>query len=237
MSGATAAASATPIREMLLTFQALRTSRRALWTALRTLEDRGVLLRRIGRARRRRATALRRPFDSKAGRGGRPSGGDHRGVRVLPQRARSDARRPTRGCRIGMTAMADSSSTPCSCVFVRARPRLRLHRLQALRLMRRVRSAWRRSGSPLRRLPRPPRGPSRRVRRALQHDPDQRHRLLPRRRRLGAICATEVIPPTARAGRRGPIRIWSAGCASGEEAYTWRSPGRGARATSVPASG
>ena len=64
----------------------------------------------------------------------------------------------------------------------------------------------------LRRVPRLPRGATRRVRRALQHDPDQRHRLLPRRRRPGTTCAQEVAAaaarrasgPTSRSGSGAP---------------------------------
>ena len=60
-----------------------------------------------------------------------------------------------------------------------------------------------------------------RVHRALQHDPDQRHELLPRPAGLGRTCATEVVPAAARGVPDDePIRVWSAGCASGEEAYT-----------------
>ena len=56
---------------------------------------------------------------------------------------------------------------------------------------------------------------------AVQHDPDQRHRLLPRPRGLGATSRTSVLPALLAATRASePIRVWSAGCASGEEAYT-----------------
>ena len=47
-------------------------------------------------------------------------------------------------------------------------------------LERRIRRRMERSAWPVRRLRRPPRGPPRRVHRAVQHHPDQRHRLLPR---------------------------------------------------------
>ena len=70
----------------------------------------------------------------------------------------------------------------------------------------------------LRRLSRSPAGSSRRIHRAVQHDPDQRDVVLPRRGRVGGAacdrCCRTCSP------RSGPIRVWSAGCASGEEAYT-----------------
>ena len=46
----------------------------------------------------------------------------------------------------------------------------------------------------LRRVPRLPRGPPGRVRAPVQHDPHQRHRLLPRRRRPGTTCAPRSCP-------------------------------------------
>ena len=88
-------------------------------------------------------------------------------------------------------------------------------------LMRRVRQRMDDVGiGELRRLPRPPGGPSRRVRGAVQHDPDQRHRLLPRPGGLGLLAATRSSRAARRARPRRPIRVWSAGCASGQEAYT-----------------
>ena len=56
---------------------------------------------------------------------------------------------------------------------------------------------------------------------AVQHDPHQRHRVLPRSGGLGVSWRASILPriERARAGRQ-PIRVWSAGCASGEEAYT-----------------
>ena len=82
------------------------------------------------------------------------------------------------------------------------------------------RSGCRRSRSRRRGLPRVPRGAPGRVRRALQHDPDQRHRVLPRRAGVG-LPAPEIVPRIVEdAERATAIRIWSTGCASGEEAYT-----------------
>ena len=57
----------------------------------------------------------------------------------------------------------------------------------------------------LRRLPRLPRGAPRRVRPALQHDPDQRHRLLPRPA-AWEYLRDEVVPAAARARRRPTSR-------------------------------
>ena len=99
---------------------------------------------------------------------------------------------------------------------------LRLHRLQAVEPdppRRQADGAGR--GRRLRRVPRPPGGAPRRVHRAVQHDPHQRHRLLPRPGGLGRTCAARSCPRCsprrAAASRSG---VWSAGCASGEEAYT-----------------
>ena len=45
--------------------------------------------------------------------------------------------------------------------------------------------------------------------------------LLPRRRRVGATCVTRCCRSiVARKDGDEPIRVWVAGCASGEEAYS-----------------
>ena len=73
----------------------------------------------------------------------------------------------------------------------------------------------------LRRLHRLPRAASGGVRRALQHDPDQRHRVLPRSPDVGAPRRATIIPQLLAArSADAPLRVWCAGCASGEEPYT-----------------
>ncbi len=64
-------------------------------------------------------------------------------------------------------------------------------------------AAWTRSASTSDELPRPPRGAPRGVHPPLQHDPHQRHQLLPRRRGLAATSREEVLPaaPARRSGR------------------------------------
>ena len=67
---------------------------------------------------------------------------------------------------------------------------------------------------------RPPRGHPGRVHRPLQHDPDQRHGLLPRRAGVGLPRAGDRAADAGGDPDAEPIRVWSRGCASGEEAYT-----------------
>ena len=89
-------------------------------------------------------------------------------------------------------------------------------------LMRRVQVRMQTAGiEAVRRLPRLPAGGPRGVHPALQHHPDQRHQLLPRPRQLGVPARRGPAGPHRRAGgAAAPIRVWSAGCASGEEAYS-----------------
>ena len=88
-------------------------------------------------------------------------------------------------------------------------------------------------------LPRPPRAAPRRVHRAVQHHPDQRHRLLPRPRGLGPPPSRR--PARAAAARRGrPSRsaIWSAGLRVRRGGLHPRhGAGRGAGAGRVPRAG
>ena len=73
----------------------------------------------------------------------------------------------------------------------------------------------------LRRLPGLPRGPPRRVRAAVRDAADQRHGVLPRPGGLGAPARRRAARPAGRARPTDePVRVWSAGCASGQEAYT-----------------
>ena len=85
-------------------------------------------------------------------------------------------------------------------------------------------SAWRRSACPrVRQLRGLPGGPRRGVRPALRHDPDQRHGLLPRRRRPGRSLGREIVPlhpgRASAHGRPGP-RSGVPAAPPGEEAYT-----------------
>ena len=73
----------------------------------------------------------------------------------------------------------------------------------------------------IQRLSRFPAGRLRGVHPALQHHPHQRHELLPRYRQLGRGCGTRSFPRmTGPPDSSALIRVWSAGCASGEEAYS-----------------
>ena len=82
-------------------------------------------------------------------------------------------------------------------------------------------------------------GRPRRVHRAVQHDPDQRHRLLPRPRRLGRTCARDVLPALlaskpaepADPGVERRLRVRRGGLHPGDRA------GRAARARTSSATG
>ena len=71
----------------------------------------------------------------------------------------------------------------------------------------------------LRRVQGPPRDASRGVRGALQHDPDQRHGVLPRPGAVGAAGARRPSGDHRGDGREPDPRLVG-GCASGEEPYT-----------------
>ena len=72
----------------------------------------------------------------------------------------------------------------------------------------------------LRRLHRPPRAPPRRVRTLFNTILINVTGFF-RDRGAGSTCADDGLPQLLRDGRRtAPIRVWCAGCASGEEAYT-----------------
>ena len=118
-------------------------------------------------------------------------------------------------------------------------PRVRLHRVQAGQPDAAGRSAaWQTSDPRLRRVPGLPRGAPRGVHRAVQHDPDQRHRLLPRPGRLGPTCAASVLPALlstrpdgADPGLERRLRLRRGGVHPGH------APGRGARASRSSATG
>ena len=105
--------------------------------------------------------------------------------------------------------------------FVKETPRLRLHRLQALddpASRRQADGGGRRRA--LRRLPRLSRAARRGVRRAVQHAADQHHRLLPRSPDLGVPGDRDRPQLLAARAPDSALRVWCAGCASGEEPYT-----------------
>ena len=195
----------------------------ALWAAVRSLEDRAALLRRLavgGRDGRRvalggRVRATRPTTRSSArARSARPSRAPPTTARSRLSRERA-GRAPSLGGRV-----RDAARRPARAP--QAHARLRLHAATSARASSagsasgwtRSRSATTASTSTTSRSTRTssPRSSTR---------SSSTSRGSSATRRPGTTCADDVVPRLLEAAApTTPIRVWCAGCASGEEAYT-----------------
>ena len=197
---------------------------------LRGGDGRGPGQRRRGRAvdgargargAQRAAAADRRP-DGTTSRG--PSTASATGAREADERAAVIRRVLARSMHGGRRRMSDADDAAFEALleFLKRTRGLDFTGYKRTSLQRRFRRRMDdRRLRVLRRLPRLPRGPPRRVRAALRDAADQRHRVLPRPAGLGAPARRGAAARCSRAKAPDePVRVWSAGCASGQEAYT-----------------
>ena len=237
---ASAAAPATRGRSRACCRSRTRGSTRALWIALRALEEREALAVRVAESAEKAgrtwsAAHFRARAEEAAGHAAvlrrllargpsatvlpaelaaqdRPEERTAPGPAWPPSRASARERR-----RDGGRGVRGAARAPAR------RPRRRLHRVQAgqpdapgppadARLRPR--------GLP--RLPGPPRGRPGGVRAAVRHAAHQRHRRSSATRRPGRASSRRAVPALlASLDDSEPVRVWSAACATGEEAYTW----------------